>query len=1193
MEKLNNFIQNQKIKLLTNRLISKNNYYDSNGHGTVVAGVIAALLNSEGLAGIAPSVELYSVKIMQSSSGFLSDAISGIEWTIDNNINIVSMSFGFNSYSQIFKEILEEAYANNILLVAASGNEGTDNILYPAAYDSVIAVGATTENDNLAYFSSYGFEQELVAPGVDINSTSLGNSYGLSSGTSLAAPHVAGVAALIKSFNNSLTNEQIRAKLRNDALDLGEEGKDDMFGYGLVQANLEANNFTFVNESYFYEIFNISDYGFLNITYNFWINGTGTIDDVTFLLGYYLINITFSDGSYKARVYNVSENSSFWVLSTTITHTDDFQTESGTIHDNVAWFNDGITVKTSSDVNTPEGECYKIDSADNFNYCFFDTSGHQTECDSSPDITCGGSTTCSVDSLLEIERDILNDASARSGSSVASVIDDCTFAGTYVSSDTIGYYVEDKKRIRCTNTSGYVYEGHYGSGNWISYGSGICSGSQSLCQDSSNFTTETATMPNPCVNPNTCTGIIQTITEDRNGNPMQGLLVNRDSVSNKTTNSVGVAEYSLSKTCFEDMEFRVYCSNSSSATLCDTKTAKLDTINDYEGLLFGCSSCSGSPDIQIAVNDIRASKEDDLITVNLSLASSFTATNVNITFKVQDGSGLIVREASQLFNINAGESFKSVTRSVTLNGNDEFVHVYADAKQTVSESNEKNNYALVPLFQPEITAYLNITTGYPLIDQEIKDYLKLFVIEKPQSQAKVTIAVGLPNKNIIINSKNSFTRTNYKWWFEDSVKFNGAPLGIYPYNGLVGGFKDDYNYIFVVGNDIDGLLAAVKRLVSARSLFLSNFDLHRVKVIDNNDIAGISVADLLRNPSNYPYYNQRNSVGFANVVERVLNNNNFEIAIKTVKTYNDNTTLRLKNVNSDFSINFKDTIVGNARPIVLARGLWSNLLTWNEFGKELAFDENNARDTWLIEITGGDTTECSTCPNYKYEDLADYYWPALITGVQNYSAQKTLDYIGFSNGCRVALDSLRNWSSTGKTNAGYVFDSSTGLYISSNLGNNPISTFIGVACPGAFNGTSTLTSRVKSHPDTVAKLTGNNHPNFRDIAKTIEFFGFISPKNNPISLNTWDKYVYWILNSSDTQPGKGFNLSTFYLLYGTLPNVGFGTAPHDLAVTEDDQLVIFSNVNATTKSLFRYSLEHEVLPDDKSVKEKIKKLIGD
>jgi subtilisin family serine protease len=149
--------------------IVDNNYYDSNGHGTQVAGVLAATLNNEGIAGTAPAVSLYSVKIMQSSSGQLSDAISGIEWAINNNMSIVSMSFGFESYSNIMKDALEEAYDSGIVLVAASGNEGTDTILYPAAYSSVIAVGATTENDQLAYFSSYGAEQELVAPGININ----------------------------------------------------------------------------------------------------------------------------------------------------------------------------------------------------------------------------------------------------------------------------------------------------------------------------------------------------------------------------------------------------------------------------------------------------------------------------------------------------------------------------------------------------------------------------------------------------------------------------------------------------------------------------------------------------------------------------------------------------------------------------------------------------------------------------------------------------------------------------------------------------------------------------------------------------------------------------------------------------------------------------------------------------------------
>ena len=697
-------------------------------------------------------------------------------------------------------------------------------------------------------------------------------------------------------------------------------------------------------------------------------------------------------------------------------------------------------------------------------------------------------------------------------------------------------------------------------------------------------------------------GTIQVITEDRNGNPMSNLLVSRDLTSNKTTDAQGVAEYSLSKTCGQNMEFKVYCSNSSGATLCGTKAARLEFVNDYEGLLFDCSICSGTPDIQIDVDNVRVNKAAGNVTVNISLAGSVSGTNVNIIFKVQGKDGLISRETSQLFDISGG-SFKALNQTISLTENDDFLHVYVDATSKVSESNEKNNYALVPLFKKELKVYFDIDTGYTSVNNEIKKYIKLFVNEETnQNNADVILCVGKKCSNF--NSLNSFTlnsifKTTQKFGYKNNkIVFEGKDVGSNkPYNGIVGGFWNDLDgkkYIMAYGVDIDGDIAAVKKLISARELFL-NPDLllqDRTKVIDDFDLTGIGIFDLLHSKSNLPYYNQRGSDNFARVVERVLNNNNFEISIKTVKTYNDNTTLRLKSVNTDYSANFKDAIVGNSRPVVLARGLWSNLLTWNEFGKELAFDEDNARDTWLIELTGGDTTECSTCPNYKYEDLTDYYWPALITGVQNYSTQKTLDYVGFSNGCRVALDSLKNWSGSGKTNAGYVFDSTTGLYIPSNLGSNPISTFVGVACPGAFNGTSTLVSRVKNHPNTVAKLAGNNHPNFRDVAKTIEFFGFFFPENNPISLNTWDKYVYWILNSSDTQPGKGFNLSTFYLLYGILPNVGFGTAPHDLAVTEDDQLVIFSNVNATTKSLFRYSLEHEVLPDDKSVKEKIKKLIG-
>ncbi|HZX44234.1 MAG TPA: S8 family peptidase, partial [Candidatus Nanoarchaeia archaeon] len=240
--------------------IISEDYIDNNGHGTAVAGVVSALLNDEGLVGVAPETNLYAVKIMEGFYGDLSNAIGGVEWAIDNNMNIISMSFGMEAYSQIFKKVLDEAYANGTLIVAAAGNNGRD-ILYPAAYSSVIAVGATDENNERASFSSFGADMELVAAGVSINSTSLADTYSLSSGTSMAAPHVAGVAALVWAYNKSLTNKQVRAKLRNDALDLGELGRDDYYGYGLVQANIQSNNLSSVDERYFYEVYNITGYG--------------------------------------------------------------------------------------------------------------------------------------------------------------------------------------------------------------------------------------------------------------------------------------------------------------------------------------------------------------------------------------------------------------------------------------------------------------------------------------------------------------------------------------------------------------------------------------------------------------------------------------------------------------------------------------------------------------------------------------------------------------------------------------------------------------------------------------------------------------------------------------------------------------------------------------------------------------------
>ena len=318
-----------------------------------------------------------------------------------------------------------------------------------------------------------------------------------------------------------------------------------------------------------------------------------------------------------------------------------------------------------------------------------------------------------------------------------------------------------------------------------------------------------------------------------------------------------------------------------------------------------------------------------------------------------------------------------------------------------------------------------------------------------------------------------------------------------------------------------------------------------------------------------------------------MNDNNYEISIKTVKTTNDNTTLRLKNVNSDFSNNFKDAVVGNSKPVVLASGLWSNLLSWEGFGKELAFDKHNARDTWLIEITGGPLTECDSCPNYHYEDLTDYYWPALISGVEHYSGQNTIDYVGFSNGCRVALDSLKNWSASGKNNAGYCFNTVTGFYdIGCNLSANPVDTFVGVGCPGAFVNESLYSNCWGKYSNQLRqKLSSKTHISAGDMGSSLisvapvtdlqcKVAGILSSlSEGSISYNTADKYLNFIESNSDSQPGNDINVNRFVLIRGTVP-ISYGSifgvpliyfTKTDLVVTKEDEDAIYSNVNSNHK----------------------------
>lgn len=216
--------------------------YVPTGHGTHVAGIIGARNNGTGVVGVAPEVSLYAVKVLNAGlAGDVSDIIAGIEWAINNNVQIISMSIGSNLYSEALREACDRAAQAGIILVAAAGNFNNSSIEYPAAFDSVIAVTATRPDDTRPLYN-YGPQMELAAPGVGIKSTVPGGGYGYLTGTSQAAPHVAGVAALLLASGITDTNgngtvaDEVRQRLAGTARDLGDPGWDAAFGYGLVDA---------------------------------------------------------------------------------------------------------------------------------------------------------------------------------------------------------------------------------------------------------------------------------------------------------------------------------------------------------------------------------------------------------------------------------------------------------------------------------------------------------------------------------------------------------------------------------------------------------------------------------------------------------------------------------------------------------------------------------------------------------------------------------------------------------------------------------------------------------------------------------------------------------------------------------------------------------------------------------------------
>lgn len=218
---------------------------DDHSHGTHVAGIIAAALDNQGVVGVAPSADLYAIKVLtKEGSGSLFGIIGGIMWTVQNGMDVVNMSLGAAQGNQLFEMAVNQLASADIPLVAAAGNDGKA-VNFPAAYESAIAVAAMCpeggdENAKLcsgkaiATFSSRGPELDFIAPGVKNLSTVLGGQYKAYSGTSMASPHVAGLAALAVA-NGAKGAKAVRAALTGAATSLPGLSAAEQ-GAGLIDA---------------------------------------------------------------------------------------------------------------------------------------------------------------------------------------------------------------------------------------------------------------------------------------------------------------------------------------------------------------------------------------------------------------------------------------------------------------------------------------------------------------------------------------------------------------------------------------------------------------------------------------------------------------------------------------------------------------------------------------------------------------------------------------------------------------------------------------------------------------------------------------------------------------------------------------------------------------------------------------------
>ncbi|MGE7612321.1 S8 family peptidase [Paenibacillus sp. NPDC101420] len=210
--------------------------FDKLGHGTAIAGIIAANDNEFGLVGVSPHVEILSIKVLNDEGkGEIESFVRGIEWAIDHDADIINMSFGIMRDDPQLKTAVEKALKHGVIVVAAVGNKMGSEVEFPAAYKKVISVTGIDSTENIFSLASRG-KVDFSAPGKDILSLAPNDQYAVYNGTSFATAHITGTIANLLLINDYSKNENINTFIKNDltshSKDLGNKGYDNVYGNG-------------------------------------------------------------------------------------------------------------------------------------------------------------------------------------------------------------------------------------------------------------------------------------------------------------------------------------------------------------------------------------------------------------------------------------------------------------------------------------------------------------------------------------------------------------------------------------------------------------------------------------------------------------------------------------------------------------------------------------------------------------------------------------------------------------------------------------------------------------------------------------------------------------------------------------------------------------------------------------------------